>query len=155
MTNIEKVKRILDAGHWVKVTYPDGDILTITSYHGNEISYLGKGLNCIFTFSKPSFKDCTIEVIQRIPTAYKAWDKVLVLSNPSPDNQTIKNMVWTICTIKSVNPNNYALWNKNKDDYFYFPSHCLSPVFEEDSLSGKEAKVTIDGKEYSVTLKLI
>ena len=72
MTNIEKVKRILDAGHWAKVTYPDGDILTITSYHGNEISYLGKGLNCIFTFSKPSFKDCTIEVIQRIPTPYVA-----------------------------------------------------------------------------------
>ena len=28
----------------------------------------------------------TIEVIQRIPTPYVASDKVLVLSNPSPDN---------------------------------------------------------------------
>lgn len=92
MTNIEKVKRILDAGHWVKVTYPDGDILTITSYHGNEISYLGKGLNCIFTVRNPSFKDCTIEVIQRIPTAYKEGDKVLVLSNPT-GNESMDNMV--------------------------------------------------------------
>ena len=31
----------------------------------------------------------------------------------------------------------------------------IAPAFEEDSLSGKEAKVTIDGKEYSATLKLI
>ena len=93
MTNIEKVKRILDAGHWAKVTFEDGDILTITSYHGNEISYLGKGLNCIFTFSNPTFENCTIEVIQRIPTPYKAGDKVLVLSNPNPNNQEIEDMV--------------------------------------------------------------
>ena len=155
MTNIEKVKRIIDAGHWVKVTFEDGDILTITSYHGNEISYLGKGLNCIFTFSNPSFKDCTIEVIQRIPTAYKAGDKVLVLSHPELDVREIQSMVGTICTIKSVNIAYYGLWNENKDNYFYFPYYCLAPSFEEDSLSGKEAKVVIDGKEYSVTLKLI
>ena len=93
MTNIEKVKRILDAGHWAKVTFEDGDILTITSYHGNEISYLGKGLNCIFTFSNPTFTNCTIEVIQRIPTAYKTGDKVLVLSNPSPDVVSMENMI--------------------------------------------------------------
>ncbi len=155
MTNIEKVKRIIDAGHWVKVTFEDGDILTITSYHGNEISYLGKGLNCIFTFRNPSFKDCTIEVIQRIPTPYKAWDKVLVLSNHQKNVAEMQDMVWNVCEIESNNGTLYTVWNNKKDNFYYFPSHCLSPVFEEDSLSGKEAKVTIDGKEYSVTLKLI
>ena len=154
MTNIEKVKRILDAGHWVKVTYPDGDILTITSYHGNEISYLGKGLNCIFTFRNPSFKDCTIEVIQRIPTPYVAWDKVLVLSNPT-GNESMDNMVWKILEVKDNLSYYYSIFNTDKSDRWNFPAHCLSPAFEEDSLSGKEAKITIDGKEYSVTLKLI
>lgn len=154
MTNIEKVKRILDAGHWVKVSYPDGDILTITSYHGNEISYLGKGLNCIFTFSKPTFENCTIEVIQRIPTPYVAWDKVLVLSNPT-GNESMDNMVWKILEVKDNLSYYYSIFNTDKSDRWNFPAHCLSPAFEEDSLSGKEAKVTIDGKEYSATLKLI
>ena len=156
MTNIEKVKRILDAGHWAKVTYPDGDILTITSYHGNEISYLGKGLNCIFTFSNPSFKDCTIEVIQRIPTAYKDWDKVLVLSNPEPSIQNMQDMVWKVCEVKTTDGFNYSVWYENKNNDWIFPSHCLAPAFDEEpTLSGKEAKVVIDGKEYSATLKLI
>ena len=152
MTNIEKVKRILDAGHWAKVTYPDGDILTITSYHGNEISYLGKGLNCIFTFSNPSFKDCTIEVIQRIPTAYKAWDKVLVLSNPT-GNESMDNMVWKILEVKDNLSYYYSIFNTDKSDRWNFPAHCLSPAFEEDSLSGKEAKIVIDGKEYTCVIK--
>ena len=108
MTNIEKVKRILDAGHWVKVTYEDGVTRIITSYYNGKfgqcmLSYVRTDADIMFVLSTPDFKDCTIEVIQRN----------------------------------------------------HFPNHCLAPAFEEDSLSGKEAKVTIDGKEYSVTLKLI
>ena len=33
MTNIEKIKRIIDVGHWVKVVYKDGIIINITSYY--------------------------------------------------------------------------------------------------------------------------
>lgn len=50
---------------------------------------------------------------------------------------------------------NVCVLTENKVNVYYFPLTCLAPAFEEDSLSGKEAKVTIDGKEYSVTLKLI
>ena len=96
-----------------------------------------------------------IEVIQRIPTPYKAWDKVLVLSNHQKNVAEMQDMVWNVCEIESNNGTLYAVWNNKKDNFYYFPSHCLSPAFEEDSLSGKEAKVIIDGKEYSVTLKLI
>ena len=155
MTNIEKVKRILDAGHLVKVTYPDnGYIQTVTSYHSNEFSYTDKNPTNIYTVRNPSFKDCTIEVIQRIPTAYKAWDKVLVLSNPT-GNESMDNMVWKILEVKDNLSYYYSIFNTDKSDRWNFPAHCLSPAFEEDSLSGKEAKVTIDGKEYSATLKLI
>ena len=160
MTNIEKVKRILDAGHLVKVIYPEnGYIQTFTSYHNNEFSYTDKNPTNIYTVRNPSFKDCTIEVIQRIPTAYKAGDKVLVLSNPcrgSYDSQYIDKMVWKVLTVKAIDAVKYCVYNCDKSDYFFFPSWCLSPAFDEEpTLSGKEAKVIIDGKEYSVTLKLI
>ena len=89
MTNIEKVKRILDAGHWVKAT-SEGFIITITSYNKNEFTYLHDGRIHISTYN---FNDYTIEVIQRIPAQYVAGDKVLVLSNQSPYNKYIETMV--------------------------------------------------------------
>lgn len=155
MTNIEKVKRILDAGHWVKVTYPEnGYIQTVTSYHNNEFSYTDKNPTNIYTVRNPSFKDCTIEVIQRIPTPYVAGDKVLVLSNPEPDNRYIQDMVWKVYDVESIDVWGIYILDIDSDSW-YIPHSCIAPAFEEDSLSGKEAKVTIDGKEYSVTLKLI
>ena len=153
MTNIEKVKRILDAGHWVKVSYPDGDILTITSYHGNEISYLGKGLNCIFTFSKPTFENCTIEVIQRIPTPYKAGEKVLVLSNPEPDNRYTQDMVWKVYDVESIDVWGIYILDIDSDSW-YIPHSCIAPAFDDElTLSWKEVTVTIDGKEYTAVIK--
>mgnify|MGYP003392447677 FL=1 len=78
---------------------------------------------------------------------------MLVLSHPELDVREIQSMVGTICTIKSVNIAYYGLWNENKDNYFYFPYYCLAPSFDEDSLSGKEAKIVIDGKEYTCIIK--
>ena len=160
MTNIEKVKRILDAGHWVKVTYEDGVTRIITSYYNGKfgqcmLSYVRTDADIMFVLSTPDFKDCTIEVIQRIPTPYKAWDKVLVLSNPSPDIIGKEAMVWKVCEIKHICTYSDEVYNEDKSNSWSFPSWCLAPVFDEDSLSGKEAKIVIDGKEYSVTLKLI
>lgn len=152
MTNIEKVKRILDAGHYVGITYPDWTMCTATSYHNNRVSYFHK--ESLWTINS-SFEDCTIEVIQRIPTAYKAWDKVLVLSNPTPGFTEKEDMVWKVLKVNGYCDGYYKVWTDDQSHWYSFPHHCLAPAFEEDSLSGKEAKVTIDGKEYSVTLKLI
>ena len=155
MTNIEKVKRILDAGHWVKVIPSSRNGYKIlTSYNEDQFSCIDDDIMNICWTNPKSFKDCTIEVIQRIPTAYKAGDKVLVLSNPSPQVESIQDMVWNVYTIKEKCDMQYKVWH-NKYEWFYFPNYCLAPTFEEDSLSGKEAKIVIDGKEYSVTLKLI
>lgn len=156
MTNIEKVKRILDAGHWVKVIYPDWTMCTATSYHNNRVSYFHK--ESLWTINS-SFEDCTIEVIQRIPTPYVAGDKVLVLSNPSPGSSSSKyvdEMVWKICEVKNTDSFNYKVWDEDKADYWILPPSYLAPAFDEEpTLSGKEAKVVIDGKEYTATLKLI
>ena len=154
MTNIEKVKRILDAGHWVKVTTGDGETYTITSYLNDKYTWIDDNNVWVGNIIP---KWSTIEVIQRIYAPYKAGDKVLVLSNPEPDSSTMESMVWKVCEVCDINGNGYGydVWCENRFDYHYFTSCCLAPVFDEDSLSGKEAKVTIDGKEYSVTLKLI
>ncbi len=156
MTNIEKVKRILDAGHFVKAT--DKDWVVYTIYAQPEDWWVISYKVCdgeLELFQINEWEDCTIEVIQRIPTPYVAGDKVLVLSNPSPENKDKEVMVWKILEVKDNLLYYYSIFNTDKSDRWNFPSHCLSPVFEEDSLSGKEAKIVIDGKEYSVTLKLI
>jgi len=156
MTNIEKVKRILDAGHLVKAT--DSDWVVYTIYAQPEDWWVISYKVCdgeLELFQINEWEDCTIEVIQRIPTPYVAGDKVLVLSNPYPGIEDKEVMVWKVCEINSFHNGYYRVWTDDKSDWFYFPSHCLSPAFEEDSLSGKEAKIVIDGKEYSVTLKLI
>ena len=155
MINIEKVKRILDAGHWVKVTYPNSVTRIITSYYKCLFSLVHTDSEHMSVLNTPDFKDCTIEVIQRIPTAYKSGNKVLVLSNPDHYSDAKREMVWKVFEINSFHNGYYRVWTDDKSDWFYFPYHCLSPAFEEDSLSGKEAKVVIDGKEYSATLKLI
>lgn len=89
MTNVERTKRILDAGHWVKAA-SKGFIITITSYNEDKFTYLHDGNIHI---SADNFDNYTIEVIQRIPTAYKAGDKVLVLSHPRLDMKAIQSMV--------------------------------------------------------------
>ena len=162
MTNIEKVKRILDAGHWVKVTYKDGTILNITSNYKWISTYINPRTETVSSTSY-NFKDCTIEVIQRIPTPYKPGDKVLVLSNPSPictDSKHIDMMVWKICEIRRKDGFCYAVFNEDKTDYWIFPAHCLAPAFEEEEISdldriisGMEAKIVIDGKEYTCVIK--
>lgn len=159
MTNIEKVKRILDAGHWVKVTYPDGDFITVTSYNEEVFSYINVELLILTSIDK-TFSNCTIEVIQRIPTPYKSWDKVLVLSNPEPNNRYIQDMVWKVYEVKENEVCGSYIWDNDKSDSWYIPYSCLSPSFDDEkdtdlNLSWKEVTVTIDGKEYSATLKLI
>ena len=157
MTNIEKVKRILDAGHWVKVSYGEfHDDVIVTSYTAEWFSYTTCGIMYTCSHNNTNYDNCTIEVIQRIPTPYVAGDKVLVLSNPEPSIQNMQDMVWKVCEVKTTDGFNYSVWYENKNNDWIFPSHCLAPAFDEEpTLSGKEAKVVIDGKEYSVNLKLI
>ena len=134
MTNIEKVKRILDAGHWVKVSYDDGIIRTFTSYYEDRFSRIKD--DCLYANPATTING-TIEVIQRIPKPYVAWDKVLVLSNPSPDNKEIEDMVWKVCEVGLSWAYSCPVWNTNKSKNWYLPLTCIAPAFDEDSLSGK------------------
>lgn len=148
MTNIEKIKRILDAGHWVKADYK-----IITSYHDNEFSYIKEGSVWVFLAVGLVFKYSELEVIQRIPTPYKPGDKVLVLSNPTPDFKEKEDMVWKVLKVNSYCDGHYKVWTDDQSHWYSFPHHCLSPAFDEPTLSGKEAKIVIDGKEYTCVIK--
>jgi len=158
MTNIEKVKRILDAGHWVKAT--DKDWVVYTIYAQPEdwwvISYkVDDGELELFQINE--WEDCTIEVIQRIPEAYNVGDKVLVLSNPEPDNEEKDALVWKVCEIYLCGAH-YQVWDTNKSYYWTFPTYSLAPAFDDEKdtclkLSGKEVTLVIDGKEYSAVMK--
>lgn len=155
MTNIEKVKRILDAGHWVHVKYNDGDVYTILSEYNNQFTYIDTENEV--HFHSLNFNDCTIEAIQRIPTVYKAGDKVLVLSNPEPDNRYTQDMVWKVYDVESIDAWGIYILDIDSDSW-YIPYSCLAPAFDDEKdtdlkLSWKEVTVTIDGKEYTAVIK--
>ena len=161
MTNIEKVKRILDAGHCVRITFTKwrcaGDTCIITSYSKCNFSYITKGDTVLSTIEPKLIKDCTIEVIQRIPTPYVAGDKVLVLSNPDHYSDAKQEMVWKVLEIWLWNGINYVVSIDGKL-WYHFPNHCLAPAFDDEKdtdlkLSWKEVTVTIDGKEYTAVMK--
>ena len=154
MTNIEKVKRILDAGHWVKVTFEDGETTTITSCLGDEYTWIDD--NDVWVGDIIA-EWSTIEVIQRIPTPYVEWDKVLVLSNPDHYSDAKQEMVWKVLEIWLWNGINYVVSIDGKL-WYHFPNHCLAPAFDDEKdtdlkLSWKEVTVTIDGKEYTAVMK--
>ena len=144
MTNIEKVKRILDAGHRVRITFTKwrcaGDTCIITSYSKCNFSYITKGDTVLSTIEPKLIKNCTIEVIQRMPTPYKAGDKVLVLSNPRPDrsnSEYVDEMVWKICEVKNTDSFNYKVWDEDKTDYWILPPSCLAPAFDDEPTDRK------------------
>ena len=161
MTNIEKIKRILDAGHWVKVSYGEfHDDVIVTSYTAEWFSYTTCGIMYTCSHNNTNYDNCTIEVIQRIPTPYKPGDKVLVLSNPNPGIKEKEDTVWKVLKVNSYHNGYYRVWDNNQTDWFHFPHHCLSPAFDDEEISdtnriisGKEVTVTIDGKEYTCVIK--
>lgn len=152
MTNIEKVKRILDAGHWVKVVYKDGIIINITSYYWSIFTYINPRTETVST-TRYDFVDCTIEVIQRITTPYKQGEKVRVLSNPEPDNKYTQDMVWKVYDVESIDVWGIYILDIDSDSW-YIPHSCIAPAFDDElTLSWKEVTVTIDGKEYTAVIK--
>ena len=70
-------------------------------------------------------------------------------------------MVWKIYEIKDAQCGcYYDVWNEDRTDDWYFPAHCLAPVFDDKEISdldriisGKEAKIVIDGREYTCVIK--
>ena len=128
MTNEQKIKAYLDAGHLVK-TYIDWWISTNLIY--DNWKYF---VNQYATFNEyDKFEDCTVEPIPRKPP-YKAWDKVVVLEIAremdwyDDFSDTKKWTVWKVWTITWICPD----WTYIINNEAFFPSWSIAPAFDDD-----------------------
>jgi hypothetical protein len=167
MTNIEKVKRILDAGHFVKASTNkgwDGYYNIYDIVEENAITYSSGWVLMLLPLH--TLENYIFEPVAKNPN-YKVGEKVKVLDiareieeyNLLDSDQ--QEMIWWIYTIESID----CYWIRLKcdpdsryDDSYTFPSWCLSPAFDDEKdtdliLSWKEVTVTIDGKEYTAVMK--
>lgn len=125
MTNEQKIKAYLAAGHYVKV----GENV-ITLIHDNWERLISSDGS---KFSYSEFEYYTIEPIPRKPN-YKVWDKVVVLDiaremdwyNDFSDTQ--KWTVWKFWTITWICPD----WTYIINNEAFFPSWSIAPAFDDD-----------------------
>lgn len=128
MTNEQKIKAYLAAGHLVK-TYIDWWISTNLIY--DNWKYF---VNQYATFNEyDKFEDCTVEPIPRKPP-YKFWDKVVVLEIAremdwyDDFSDTKKWTVWKVWTITWICPD----WTYIINNEAFFPSWSIAPAFDDD-----------------------
>ena len=134
MTNEQKIKAYLEAGHYVKANYIDWGSYKI--YDQPEewwvISYkIGDGELELFEID--GWEDCTVEPIPRKPP-YKVWDKVVVLDIAREMDwyddlsDTKKWTVWKVWTITWICPD----WTYIINNEAFFPSWSIAPAFDDE-----------------------
>ena len=130
MTNEQKIKAYLAAGHWVKVTDSDGIDMQVTSYYYDMFCFHKSSGVC---HSKLTFENCTVEPIPRKPP-YKFWDKVVVLEIAremdwyDDFSDTKKWTVWKVWTITWICPD----WTYIINNEAFFPSWAIAPAFDDE-----------------------
>ena len=103
MTNEQKIKAYLEAGHYVKVSKEWCNTYTAIYYDDNFLYYTD------WSKDKSTFKWWNIEPIPRKPN-YKVWDKVVVLEIAremdwyDDFSDTNKWTVWKVWTITWICP---------------------------------------------------
>lgn len=122
MTNEQKIKSYLAAGHHVKV---GADIMNIVYDNWSRfISWDGSN----FYYSE--FESYGIDPLPLTPPPYKKWDKVIILDvareviNYSDWAQQKKDMVWKVFTIGDVSYS-IGIWG------YEFPYFAVAPYFDD------------------------
>ena len=129
MTNEQKIKAYLAAGHYVKVNLLIDDSITVVYDNGSRfISSDGS------TFYYDGFDyNPSVEPIPRKPN-YKVWDKVVVLEIAremdwyDDFSDTKKWTVWKVWTITWICPD----WTYIINNEAFFPSWSIAPAFDDD-----------------------
>lgn len=126
MTNEQKIKAYLAAGHHVKVTLLTGD--TITIVHDNWWRFVSSDAS---TFYYGNLDKYQVEPLPLNPPQYKVWDKVIILdivkeidTYPRWDQEK-KDMIWKVFEIGFVS---YSLeiWE------YEFPYWAIAPYFDDE-----------------------
>lgn len=138
MTNEQKIKAYLAAGHHVKVTSESGDVYTIYAMQDDFlVVYIAEA--GATTLPSASFSWDTIEPLPLTPPPYKVWDKVIVLdvakqvADYAEWDQEKKDMIWKVFTIYVID---YCI---NIDEYS-FPYWAVAPYFD-DKEEEKQTKI--------------
>ena len=132
MTNEQKIKAYLEAGHYVKVTILINN--TITIVHDNWWRFVSSNGSL---FDYDSLDDKIVEPLPLPPPTYKVWDKVIILDvakqavNYSEWNHTKRDMIWKVFTIDDVHFC-IDIWE------YSFPYFTVAPYFDDE----EEAKQT-------------
>ena len=131
MTNEQKIKAYLEAGHLVKA-YVDGWISTNLIY--DNWKYF---VNQYATFNEyDKFENCTVEPIPRKPP-YKVWDKVVVLDiareiyGYDDWDDCEKEQVWKVWTIVRLF-NDWTYKVNTVDGSVWLPSWAMAPAFDDE-----------------------
>lgn len=134
MTNEQKIKAYLAAGHHVKVTILINN--TITIVHDNWWRFVSSN-GSLFDYG--TLYDKIVEPLPLTPPPYKVWDKVIILDvakqiiNYSEWDQKKRDMIWKVFTIDDVS---YCI-----DIWLYsFPYLAVAPYFD-DKEEEKQTKI--------------
>lgn len=132
MTNEQKIKAYLEAGHYVKVNLLIDDSITIV--YDNGLRFISSDGS---TFYYDDFDyNPSVEPIPRKPN-YKVWDKVVVLEIAREVNEYSswddceKEQIWKVWSITKL-ANNWAHKVENTDGGVWLPSWAIAPAFDDD-----------------------
>ena len=139
MTNEQKIKAYLAAGHHVKVTSVAWDVYTIYAMQDDFFVEYAEAEAGVTALPSASFSWDTIEPLPLPPPPYKVWDKVIILdvakqiANYSEWDQEKKDMIWKVFTIYSLD---YCIniWP------YSFPYWAVAPYFD-DKDDEKQTKI--------------
>lgn len=129
MTNEQKIKAYLAAGHYVKVNLLIDDSITIV--YDNGLRFISSD-GSTFYYDDFDYKP-SVEPIPRKPN-YKVWDKVVVLEIAremdwyDDFSDTKKWTVWKVWTITWICPD----WTYIINGEAFFPSWSIAPAFDDD-----------------------
>lgn len=140
MTNEQKIKAYLAAGHHVKVTSKYWDVYTIYAMQDDFFVEYAEAEACVTFFSSEPFSWYTIEPIPLPPPPYKVWDRIIILdvakqvANYSEWDQKKKDMIWKVFTIDAIG---YCI-----DIWPYsFPYWAVAPYFDDEEEEEKQTKI--------------
>ena len=176
MKTFNKVKNLIQHGHWVACETVNRNWKVFMLVNDEE-ELEGTGIkNTIEKSIKYGLYDCphnqedfeneftdNYKVVTPAPKLLKPGDKVEILENvrEHPDFERwldpAKEMVGQKgLEIRRIDVGDYCVYTKDKSDHYSFPYWAVVPYYEdeeEETLSGKEVTVTIDGVEHVAVIK--
>ena len=132
MTNEQKIKAYLAAGHYVKVNLLIDDSITIV--YDNGLRFISSD-GSTFYYDDFDYKP-SVEPIPRKPN-YKVWDKVVVLDiareiyGYDDWDDCEKEQVWKVWTIVRLF-NDWTYKVNTVDGSVWLPSWAMAPAFDDE-----------------------